>query len=400
MPRRPTRTEWTLLAVGLLALAVGLAPLVPDADAPSAILPSAQEPAVPAAVAGRGEVTPAMRREIARVVDAGASLGPDAGRASVASLVTTQVRCATFSGQRYCLGVGWTQRTEAEVRERVAAAVATGALRTTPLETTGDLDVLATLRRAAARPEPARVAAERAELTDAAASVAKVWLLRHELQGVPLPAGFLDDHPEARATAAAPALGREKRRYPRKAKVMRADRTNAQSHSWWCGPATMQMIAWGWRHDREPQRYWADKLGTTTDGSAVTSIVRLVNRKTGYDSRRRAGPYVVLDISDLGYRRWFRLTKKHIADYRAPLVLHPALLSRFYPYLDDDASGHFQVGRGYKDKRNGIEKIGFFEPWNQQAFDPSEPFIDRVQWRSAYRSYRANLAHPMQNMGV
>ena len=151
---------------------------------------------------------------------------------------------------------------------------------------------------------------------------------------------------------------------------MRADRTNAQSHSWWCGPATMQMIAWGWRHDREPQRHWADKLGTTTDGSAITSIVRLVNRKTGYDSPRRAGPYVVLDISDLGYRRWFRLTKKHIADYRAPLVLHPALLSRFYPYLDYDASGHFQVGRGYKDKRNGIEKIGFFEPWNQQAFDP------------------------------
>ena len=38
---------------------------------------------------------------------------------------------------------------------------------------------------------------------------------------------------------------------------------------------------------------------------------------------------------------------RHVVDYRAPLVLHPILLKRYYPYLDDDASGHFQVGRGY-----------------------------------------------------
>ena len=377
MLRRPTRTEWTLLAVGLFALTVGLAPLLPDAARPApAIRSSAQEAPLAQRGTDRGEVTPAMRREIARVVAAGASLGPESDRATTDALVSTQVRCAVFAGERYCLGVGWTSRTEAEVRARMATA-ATTAARETSVEATGDLDVLAMLRTAAARPEPARVAAERAELTDAARSVGKVVALRQEL-----------------------ALDKHGRRFPRKAKIMQPDRTIAQTHSWWCGPATLQMIAWGWRHEREPQRFWADKLGTTTNGSAIASLVRLVNRKTGYDGRRRAGPYVVLDISDLGYRRWFRLAKKHIADYRAPIVLHPELLARFYPYLDDDASGHFQVGRGYKDKRDGTEKIGFFEPWNQQAFDPSEPFIDRVQWRSAYRSYRANLAHPMQNMGV
>ena len=152
-----------------------------------------------------------MRREIARVVDAGASLGPDAGRASAASLVTTQVRCATFSGQRYCLGVGWT----AAHRGRGPRAGGRGRGRRRAAdhapETTGDLDVLATLRRAAARPEPARVAAERAELTDAAASVAKVWLLRHEVQGVPLPAAFLQDHPEAIASDAEALAGTDSR---------------------------------------------------------------------------------------------------------------------------------------------------------------------------------------------
>ena len=88
----------------------------------------------------------------------------------------------------------------------------------------------------------------------------------------------------------------------------------------------MQSIAWGWRHEKRPQSYWARKLGTTTDGSAISEIVRLVNRKTGYDSPRRAGPYVVLDVSGFSYREWFRMAKRHIARLRAPLVLHPQLL--------------------------------------------------------------------------
>ena len=46
-------------------------------------------------------------------------------------------------------------------------------------------------------------AAERAELTMAARSVAKVWLLRHEIEGVPLPSGFLAEHPEARVQVSA-----------------------------------------------------------------------------------------------------------------------------------------------------------------------------------------------------
>jgi hypothetical protein len=81
-------------------------------------------------------------------------------------------------------------------------------------------------------------------------------------------------------------------------------------------------------------------------------------------------------------------------------VLHPVLHRAYYPYLDDDASGHFQVGRGY-DKNGGRPLLlGYFEPWNQQRFDPSEPAIARVQWRQAYKSYRANQDHAMHNVGV
>ena len=407
MPRRPTRRDWTLLAVGLLALVVGLAPLLPDADAPDeAIAPARQSVSQPvaalAATAGPGRLTPALRAEIDRVVASGLAR-PVSGRAGVTELVEAAVRCAEFEGQRYCLGFGWTDRTEAEVRERLLAAAGVTGRRTrteATVETTGDLDALATLRRLAATTPEARVVAERDELTEAARSVAKVWLIRHQVQGVPLPDGFLEDHPEARADSTVTAQRPRERKRPARFALMKGKRANEQSRSYWCGPATMQMIAWGWQKDRRPQRHWADKLGTTIDGSAISEIARQINRSTGYDGKRRAGPYVVLDISDFSFREWMRLVKRHLADYRAPLVLHPVLLERFYPYLDDDASGHFQVGRGYRAEPGRTRRIGFFEPWNQQAFDPSEPFVERVQWRNAYKSYRANLAHFQQNIGV
>jgi len=84
----------------------------------------------------------------------------------------------------------------------------------------------------------------------------------------------------------------------------------------------------------------------------------------------------------------------------APVILHPILLKRFYPYLDDDASGHYQVGRGYAKRGKKPDQLGYFEPWNQQRFDYSEPYIARVQWRDAYKSYRANQTHYAHNVGV
>jgi len=120
----------------------------------------------------------------------------------------------------------------------------------------------------------------------------------------------------------------------------------------------------------------------------------------GWDDRKHAGPYIVLDVGKYDYATWMLLMMRHIHDYRAPVVLHPILLKRYYPYLDDDASGHFQVGRGFAQRGDKTDKLGYFEPWNQQRFHPDEPFIDRVQWRDAYKSYRANETHFQHNLGV
>ena len=114
------------------------------------------------------------------------------------------------------------------MQSRIAVAARTIASRRTMTESTGDLDVLGSLQRTAALSPTDRAAAERAELTEAARSVAKVWLLRHQIEGVALPAGFLARHPEAQASrgrgagaAAEPSERAEKRfrDYPERATV-------------------------------------------------------------------------------------------------------------------------------------------------------------------------------------
>ncbi len=430
MPRPMPRPR--TIAIGAFALLLAATPLIPrGGGGDGALLPSGKVRAgalVPAQTAALGAVTPPLQREIDRVVDQGLALGRLSGKQTTAHLVTGLVRCADFEGQRYCLHSGWTQDTQAQVQARTAVAARTLAARPAGSagQTTGDLDVVDTLRRAGALSPTARARAERVELTQAARSVAKVWLLRHELEGVALPASFLNSHPEARAQAptgarssTSPAASpspttsptptptpstrtKTKTRgdYPQRAIVMNHRRVAEQTRTYWCGPTTMQMIAWGWSGTQLSQGHWASKLGTTSSGTGISDMVRVVNRYTGWDRADRAGAYITLDVSNLSFHKWLLLNMRHVSDYRAPLIFHPILLKKFYPYLDDDASGHFQVGRGYDKRGSRPTEVGYFEPWNQARFDPSEPYIDRVQWRSAYKSYRANEAHFQHNIGV
>lgn len=409
-----------LIVVGALALLLAVAPFVPRGQDDPALRPSGEKQGAlrPALTTGVSRLTPAARAEIDRVVAEGRAMDravARSGKQSTEQLADTLVRCAEFEGQRYCLGAGWTEDTEAQVRSRTATAARAVTARPAgaTVRSTGDLDPRAALAQRARMSPAARAAAERAELTRAARSVAKVWLLRHEIEGVALPPGFLDDHPEARAaaptaarattsTSPTPTQARTKTRadYPSRTTILNPKHVAEQVRTYWCGPASMRMIVWGWRHRGQTQDHWAERLHTTSSGTSITDMVRVVNQSTGWDRRDHAGPYVVLDIGRYSFSKWMLLMMRHIHDYRAPVVLHPILLKRFYPYLDDDASGHYQVGRGYAKRGDRPDLLGYFEPWNQQRFDPSEPFISRVQWRNAYKSYRGNQAHYAHNVGV
>lgn len=420
-------TRPRLIALAVLLLLLAAAPFVPrGAREDGAISPSTAETRVRLAhaVAGPTALTQATRAEIDRVATEALTNSQLTARSTPGALVAAQVRCADFEGQRYCLHTGWTESTEAEVvAEQRAVATRLGAQ--PRAAGTGDASLLSTLRHSASLTPQQRMARDRAELTEAAHAVAKVWLLRNQVQGVPLPAGFLDRHPEIQLetgewsrqarpagvsgsstrTSASPSPSatsttKPTSAYPRSDTVLNKTQVAEQLRTYWCGPTSMQMIAWGWKGEKWSQDLWADKLGTTSNGTSVTDMVRVTNSSTGWDNATHAGPYIVLDIGDYPFWKWNLLLMRHITDYHAPVILHPVLLERYYPYLDDDGSGHFQVGRGYNQNGDKSNLISFFEPWNQQRFDPSEPYISRVQWRSAYKSYRGNLAHPQHNIGV
>jgi len=423
------------IAIGTLALLLVAAPFIPRGeDDEGSLLPSGDQrhqALATADTAPLGRLTPALRTEIDRVLAAGTARGRVPVSATPDRLASTLIRCADFEGQRYCLHSGWTESSATEVRARAATAARAIAARRTTTENTGDLDELATLRRFGRMSPTAREAAEREELTQAARSVAKVWLLRHEIEGVRIPSAVLAAHPEMLATggsAAQPAVARTRTAsassspsartsaspttqtaaaqpknghdYPAKATLLNTSQVAEQHQTYWCGPTTMQMIAWGWHGSARSQAHWADRLGTTTGGTAISDMVRVTNASTGWDRASRAGAYIVLDIGDYSFRQWQLLLMRHFVDYKAPVILHPILLKKYYPYLDDDASGHFQAGRGYRKLGSRPNQISYFEPWNQQRFDPSEPYIARVQWREAYKSYRANEAHFQHNIGV
>ncbi len=387
-PARPLWRHPVTIAAVALGLILATVRLLPDGDDRVEIAPSSDSTAEPGSASGRGRVTRAMQAEIDRVVAAGANLDRAHGRTSLAR---ASIRCATFDAQRYCLGFGWTHQSRDDLAARLSSRPTTGR------ERTGDLDADGLLDRDARRSPVERADAERAELTMAAQAVGKVWMLRHEIQGVELPPDFARRHPEVAGTRARGGFGGS---YPTTSKILTSKVARAQNESWWCGPAAMQAIGWSSQGTRKTQSYWARRLRTTSAGTAITDMVRVVNNTTDYDARRHAGPYVALDISDFTFKQWYRLMMRHIHDYQAPVVLHPVLLKQYYPYLDDDASGHFQVGRGYDQDPGGNRRIGYFEPWDQSRFDPSEPAIARVQWRNAYRSYRANLEHFQHNIGV
>ena len=125
----------------------------------------------------------------------------------------------------------------------------------------------------------------------AAQSVGKVWMLRHEIQGVPLPGRLRRGAPRGHDRAVGDRRpGGSASRTPTKDKILTSKVAKAQNQTYWCGPATLQAIGWSSQGKRKTQGYWARRLGTTSAGTAITDMVRVINNKTDYDERPPPAP--------------------------------------------------------------------------------------------------------------
>src|SRR6478735_9212642 len=141
-----SRARW--ITLGALTLVLALLPFVPrggggdEGTIRRAAGPDRHAPLT----AGYGRLTPASEREINRVVAAGTTRQVSA-RTPARTLAGDLVRCAVFEGQRYCLGSGWTDRTQPQVQRSMAAVAARQAARPTHTTGTGDLSMIDALRQ-------------------------------------------------------------------------------------------------------------------------------------------------------------------------------------------------------------------------------------------------------------
>ncbi|WGX95858.1 hypothetical protein [Nocardioides sp. L-11A] len=346
----------------------------------------------------------AISAEIDRVVgevqDLQASKSqPAAGVPGADQQVENIFRCAEFmETARYCLGYGWTTSTEDAVQAELQAAVVTESARRSAAEETGDLSLQEMIDHASTMSLDERASTDRRELEDAAAGIEKFV----QLEELRLSANPVSIDAPAGSVGARAVIGGHT--YPESGGILQG-RVSEQETTYWCGPTTLQMMAWNYgSHAKVAQSTWATRLNTTTAGTAITDMVRVINNN-GQLSKwvtQQDSNYVTLNIGSYTYAQWYQLNVNHYSTWSTPVVLHPILLKKYYPYLDDNGSGHFQLGRGwdFESHKTDSWQLKYYEPWNQQRFNPSEPFIPRKQKRWAKNSYLANKEHFQHNIGV
>ena len=102
--------------------------------------------------------------------------------------------------------------------------------------------------------------------------------------------------PDARTDAQPPrpTPSRRMRGLPAQGTVLDPTQVAEQKRTYWCGPTTMQMIAWGWTgHRAQPGATGPTGSAPPPTAPAITDMVRVVNDDTGWDRADHAGTYIV-----------------------------------------------------------------------------------------------------------
>jgi hypothetical protein len=268
----------------------------------------------------------ALRQQVRDTSPSGESLRGQA----VASAASRLLRCFDVGGPTYCLGIGFTDDGVPLTSEVEADEGAGGAMSAATF-----------VQQRAALSDEDRAAAELAEIDVA-----------------------IDGRDKAKDVAA--QLTEEPRATKPTNYIMYGYETR-QTRSYWCGPATFQSIDWADDKQQDTQASWASDLGTTTGGTAITSMVKLTNAKTNWDVA--AGAYIVQSVASWSSSQFFTVHRNHLGDADpAPVIEHPKLLRTYFPYLKYNHSGHFTVGRGYASSNSSIS---YFEVFNERDWNSS-----------------------------
>lgn len=346
-----------------------------------------------------------IAREIDRVVDevranSAARTMARSTKDKLRDRVNDTFRCVEFlSGVRYCLNYGWTTTTEREVRADMLSSARQESALKAPVASTGDLSILAMLDQTSEMSTHERVTSVRSDLKEAAEGIDS-FLKTEELRTLLTPTSVKSRAASSAGIAATP----RKQPVQESGKILK-DRVVEQEHAYWCGPATIQMMAWNWgKHKKVSQPTWAKRLGTTKSGTSIHAMVKLINKDPQLSKwvKKQGKKYEARNIEKHTFPQWYALNVNHYDKYGTPVILHPLLLKKYFPYLDKDSGGHFQLGRGWDFDSHTAksEKLLYYEPFNPRRFNPERRFVARKQKRIATSSFKANKAHFQHNIGV
>lgn len=287
--------------------------------------------------------------------------------------------CLRLQTELYCWGFGFTQH-------EPGGLAPAGTSRVGPR---GDLSYQDWWAQRAALPESQRNAADQRELAQARRALPGVLRLRQALE----------QYRQGRGANRAAGLPFD---LPAESTIMTGKQIK-QERSYWCGPATMQSIAWGSNGVKGDQATWAARLGTRTNGTAISSIVDQINARTKWSKPSYAGEYYVLDVSDASVSDFYffhQFVLGGALGNPAPVVEHPKLIRSSFKYLKYDHKGHFQVGRGYR-TLDGTPMIKIFEVFNERDYraDGNTTWGPReVSAKLLLSATKANVDH--QNIGL
>jgi len=161
----------------------------------------------------------------------------------------------------------------------------------------------------------------------------------------------------------------------------------AQETSYWCGPASIQMIQYYFNMPAS-QSYIASRCGTSPDyGTYVYRIVEWLNASpmTGYADLPSWWEWVYYSLPD--YETFKLNLQKSVSNYDAPQIWHLKTYPSSTYHLPGWTynAGHYVTGSGY-DFTGSTYYVLYDDPWYGTGGGSNK-------WAAAYTAYRCIIAN-------
>lgn len=156
-----------------------------------------------------------------------------------------------------------------------------------------------------------------------------------------------------------------------------------QETNYWCGPATTKQVLHYLNKSSESQSYYANELGTTTDGTVFSIIDDVLN------DHQSKTTYIYQTFSSNEYDTWETIMLASANLFIAPAVLDLQISPSYMPLYTTHIAGHILNTSGYDILDPNNKKIRLTDPFDQGGRGVT---LGNV-WHPMEGVWQANQAH-------